>query len=357
MIKIGRNDSCPCGSGKKYKKCCGKNNVITVGHIIEKELEEIHKDIIQYAMTNYDDFIQDYVEKYHHDIEFPEEAAEVFHFYCTLYVITTVEMENGKTILVEYIDRYVHKQKRQQIKDIMRSWAKARPSISIVCEKDDNNDLKVEDFFAEEMMTLSVPEDHADISVGGMLLSIILPAGHEKWMTFTVGLDITSDKTEKMTTKILRLLEETGLDSTEFVTSNFIELVSEFIYTEAELTATDVEWQSQAQFEVAQLLEEKISNYFSQGEIINLAFMLWQKFCDKKNPRIQKPVLYVAAIIYLMDQMMPFGIGVTQAGLAKDFNIPSSSISNKFKELEAILSEDINELKTRLHELNNGVHH
>lgn len=24
VIKIGRNDPCPCGSGKKYKKCCGK---------------------------------------------------------------------------------------------------------------------------------------------------------------------------------------------------------------------------------------------------------------------------------------------------------------------------------------------
>jgi uncharacterized protein YecA (UPF0149 family) len=22
--KIGRNAPCPCGSGKKYKKCCGK---------------------------------------------------------------------------------------------------------------------------------------------------------------------------------------------------------------------------------------------------------------------------------------------------------------------------------------------
>ena len=22
--KIGRNDPCPCGSGKKHKKCCGK---------------------------------------------------------------------------------------------------------------------------------------------------------------------------------------------------------------------------------------------------------------------------------------------------------------------------------------------
>ena len=23
--KPGRNDPCPCGSGKKYKKCCGRN--------------------------------------------------------------------------------------------------------------------------------------------------------------------------------------------------------------------------------------------------------------------------------------------------------------------------------------------
>jgi preprotein translocase subunit SecA len=25
QTKVGRNDPCPCGSGKKYKKCCGKN--------------------------------------------------------------------------------------------------------------------------------------------------------------------------------------------------------------------------------------------------------------------------------------------------------------------------------------------
>ena len=23
--KVGRNDPCPCGSGKKYKSCCGRN--------------------------------------------------------------------------------------------------------------------------------------------------------------------------------------------------------------------------------------------------------------------------------------------------------------------------------------------
>lgn len=24
--KVGRNDPCPCGSTKKFKKCCGQNN-------------------------------------------------------------------------------------------------------------------------------------------------------------------------------------------------------------------------------------------------------------------------------------------------------------------------------------------
>ncbi|HET6198326.1 MAG TPA: SEC-C metal-binding domain-containing protein, partial [Acetobacteraceae bacterium] len=26
MAKIGRNDLCPCGSGKKYKRCCMAND-------------------------------------------------------------------------------------------------------------------------------------------------------------------------------------------------------------------------------------------------------------------------------------------------------------------------------------------
>ena len=25
LINVGRNDKCPCESGKKYKKCCGFN--------------------------------------------------------------------------------------------------------------------------------------------------------------------------------------------------------------------------------------------------------------------------------------------------------------------------------------------
>ena len=48
--KVGRNDPCPCGSGKKYKKCCGR------------QWNNMHRDSVnghtKYAMKNarrYDD--------------------------------------------------------------------------------------------------------------------------------------------------------------------------------------------------------------------------------------------------------------------------------------------------------------
>jgi hypothetical protein len=43
MVKIGRNDPCPCGSGKKFKKCCmGKNNLNTpLPEVVTSDGEEL----------------------------------------------------------------------------------------------------------------------------------------------------------------------------------------------------------------------------------------------------------------------------------------------------------------------------
>ena len=33
-MEVGRNDLCPCGSGKKYKKCCmKKEKVVEIGQL------------------------------------------------------------------------------------------------------------------------------------------------------------------------------------------------------------------------------------------------------------------------------------------------------------------------------------
>lgn len=46
MGKIGRNDECTCGSGKKYKKCCQLNQ--SNPYVIGEEISDKLKPIIEY---------------------------------------------------------------------------------------------------------------------------------------------------------------------------------------------------------------------------------------------------------------------------------------------------------------------
>jgi hypothetical protein len=54
--KIGRNDSCPCGSGKKFKKCClvkpsvtsSPNNIFS----LKGSIEQKNNNIISYPAKN-----------------------------------------------------------------------------------------------------------------------------------------------------------------------------------------------------------------------------------------------------------------------------------------------------------------
>ena len=43
MAKIGRNDPCPCGSGKKYKRCCLTESVERAGFTRDERLSALDK--------------------------------------------------------------------------------------------------------------------------------------------------------------------------------------------------------------------------------------------------------------------------------------------------------------------------
>ena len=51
MMKIGRNDLCPCGSGKKYKRCC----YLQINSL-HTELGNKESNIVDYVNSFEDDF-------------------------------------------------------------------------------------------------------------------------------------------------------------------------------------------------------------------------------------------------------------------------------------------------------------
>jgi hypothetical protein len=109
MSKTGRNDPCPCGSGKKYKKCCLAETFVQVGReeSIEKRLVE---DLVQFVGKHYRHVIEDarslfwdnFIPADHLDHLGIEQAD--LNFWEWLIFDYMVEEANDKTIVELYME-------------------------------------------------------------------------------------------------------------------------------------------------------------------------------------------------------------------------------------------------------------
>lgn len=349
MLKIGRNDLCTCGSGKKYKKCCGKDNVFSMEHLIESELHEIQVDVLRFSMENYKEEMEEYLEECYEEFDIPNDAMEMFHFFACTWFITSVDLD-GKTILAEYIDRHIQKFNRQRIKDILQTWRNARPSVSIIQHQDENRYLTVQDIFTKDVQKVKVLEEEHTVATGELVLGTILPAG-EISVFFTTFINMPADESEKLKDAVFNLYENSGEESpARFMATSFLEVLDLFIFGKTDVSIDDLEWNSPKHKEVALGYQEYMADYGHEQTVIHLGVYLWNKYCMRRNPTIKKlnVNVYEAALIYLVDKLLPFGGFITQKDLAEAFNISSSSISLKFKELENVLSEEIEDLQDKL---------
>lgn len=350
MEKIGRNDLCPCGSGKKYKKCCGKTNVISMESLIEKELHEIQIDVLQFAFQNYQEEIDDCLAEWHEELVIPEEALEIFHLFACTWFITSVELD-GKTIMAEYIDRHIHKINRPRIKDTLQSWRSARPSVSIIQDQDENQYVTVQDIFTNEVYKVKVLDEEHAVETGGLILGTILPTGATS-VFFTTFIDRPAVESEELKEAVWSLYENSEEESpVDFVTESYLEVLNLFIFGKIDFSIDDLEWISAKHMEVAVAYQTYMEDYENDESIIHLGVYLWHQYCMRRNPKIMKSSVYVATLVYLINKLHPFGGEITQKELAEEFQISSSSLSSKYKDMEDVLSEEIVDLHNKLSEI------
>ena len=150
MRKSGRNDNCPCGSGKKYKKCCLSRDIIVANknsnqnspstNILVKTLtDELYQPMRLYYIVhkkeqlitcfqnmkcfNYDEKLNDWVVEYSHEAahiglkvkpnQVPKEAQPLI--IATLYIdnettmLVDVRSIERATKLIEFINQHIPK--------------------------------------------------------------------------------------------------------------------------------------------------------------------------------------------------------------------------------------------------------
>ena len=192
MSKIGRNDPCPCGSGKKYKYCC----------LVKHEDPEL---LFQRTLERAERRLRDKLIKFSSSHRFDEDVRKAFKlFFNDKYELG----DDIEGLLPEDMDRFVDwfifdwdlsdynkpvidvfRESRSYMLDgdelqLMENWSDTVLSAYVVESVLEGEGLDVVDLLNEDVsLVLSVAPDESrleGIKVGDVVVTRIIPVG-EKW--------------------------------------------------------------------------------------------------------------------------------------------------------------------------------
>lgn len=154
--KIGRNDPCPCGSGKKYKKCHGAKETVSINQVLENELLNLQRQIIDFALFNFEsELLEDYEFQREMLIILDETEEEFYEFIHKFWFTSFEPLDDGKTIMEYFISQQVLKIKRPRLQEILRSWADPELVAGKIAAVEENH-LVIEDTLRQERFTVNL---------------------------------------------------------------------------------------------------------------------------------------------------------------------------------------------------------
>jgi tetratricopeptide (TPR) repeat protein len=342
--KINRNDLCPCGSGKKYKKCCGASEAVSITHMIEGEIDDLQKQLVHFALINYGGELQEDFEEVDDVFQFEdEEEREFYQFVHTIWFSFFQPLEDGETIIEKFISSEIRKIKRPKVKQILQSWTDARAIAGKVIDLTGNK-LMVEDGLTMEKMDITIVNQPIDIEKGSFFIGIIVPF-EQNFVFFPAPFDLPDLSPEDAFEFIESSSLRAGYESAdEYFTDFFIQVMNELPMMGGLVDIENMDWPAEIYKEVAEIFQQRMELHDIPTPIVDMGVVLWFQFCQKKKKRIQNPNIYVAALHYLVSTIAPMGGLYTQKKLAEIYDVSVTTFSSIYREMDDVLSEEISEL-------------
>ena len=338
MYNVGRNEPCPCGSGKKYKKCCA-NAAKTLDDIVHQEILATQTDIVRFAYANYAEELKKIKEERLTNLKADRETVEAFDFYLTVWALCCSPIEEG-TILESYIAKHKHEIQRPKVQAMLESWKGMAPSIYRTISM--NGDIvTVKNIFTEEPFQIKLLTDEHIPEEEGLIIGTLAPYENEQYIFFTAYLDFPKEDAHELTEELKkRFAKHENIDPQEYIKTNFQDVLY-FV-----LVAPIVEqaiWEDESQ----KLVIDALKSEPLPDAVKEMAVHLWYLYCQRRKPRIRNIHIYVAALYYLAAQLYKSEVAVTQKELAERFSISSSSLSSRYRDMQEALAEEIKELEKK----------
>ncbi|MBH0230829.1 SEC-C metal-binding domain-containing protein [Halobacillus yeomjeoni] len=338
MAKIGRNEPCPCGSGKKYKQCCRNKKVVELPKKIVKE--ELNQHYMQF---------QEYVRKHYpyllpaHAPRTDEENIEQHLF--LIYKGMVEPLEEGGTIVDPFIEKLEKTVTRPATLESLQQWR--QPVVSMFELKEEGSEnITVEDLFDGEVYEVtrdSIPVDH--IPDSPYYLGILM-----KWGDVYQSMPLAVPDVKASYDQFMEAFEqeykeaETSLSKHEYFVQTFLEQMKTWLYREHfnEFEQVEEVWEGRPkEVEVLNQLKDNVDAEVQQENAFTSLKNLWITYCEENRPTIRKAGVFAAALDYLMMATPYFELNkdVTKKEIAEKYGVSPNSITKRTKEFDEYIEE------------------
>lgn len=160
MKKVGRNDPCPCGSGKKYKKCClNKDQSNRVSQLVQRERtsvepgDSLRRKIVRFMeREEFKKYVIPAVRLYWKTLEEglepePMSDTEVLSFN-EWFIHDYILPDHGKPLITVFLERNPELQKEEL--QILKDWQETYISVYQITRVEVGQGVYGEDIFSGE---------------------------------------------------------------------------------------------------------------------------------------------------------------------------------------------------------------
>lgn len=322
---VGRNDACPCGSGLKYKKCCGKTNVINLSDVVDGELERIMEGFANEGLgpRTYGE-LDVRVRKWMSELRsiFEPELIEAIAMDSYYYL-------EQSELWTSFVEKQITKQRRQQVIDVLTDWKHPFLLLGEVTGVQGDR-LVVRDSLSKEDYTL--PGGGLNSVIGEWLFGIVLldPREGERGLVGTSGIVFIPKSRSSLVEQLVGKMKAKDVD--------YLDLYASFGHVESLFSFTP--FQSRIMHMAAQYMDQH-SHDKEMVEKLLSAFLLEHGVKAKKPEAVAAGAIQVAydfglvGPVYSTMKELATYFDVSSATVAKyrdqigDFLLEAASTNNK----------------------------
>lgn len=338
---LGRNDLCPCGSGKKYKKCCLNKDVVLerAGRKVvnsQKQYTDLYSKLYDFSkQEQFKEECEKAKEMFY--IMEDESVNQKFERFFNTYFIQDHIMEDKKVLTVEFFEQYRDRLNKGEV-DILRSLFESYVSIYEVKSMLDGK-VVLKDCLTENEVYTDDINLLKDFKVGNCMIARIVDVEGTS-ILIDITISISESVRDVIVNDIMHLFKQyedlykdvkTFLIQHTHILYKYMQQlldpsVAEYLKSQKEIKAQKASEVVEGDCKVSTVLRQNAE------EDVDACIAFWNEYKKMHGDVKGSENGWAAAVEYHIKKES--GQTITQAQISKKYDISPSTLGKRYKDLK-----------------------